>query len=96
MEFHSDKKENYYLEVKVLKDLECKDIEYIVDGKVGFLPISNQGHYAIYLGHFSFCQIEEHKYVEIAIKAWDSKLEAVIQTYKNSLLESVESNALEI
>ncbi|MDE7095673.1 MAG: hypothetical protein K2O23_04210, partial [Anaeroplasmataceae bacterium] len=96
MEFHNDKQGNFYLEVKVLKDLDCIDIKYQVDGKNACFPISNQGAYAIYLGHFSFCKIEELKDVEFVLKAWNPKLEGILQTYKNSLLETIETNVLEI
>ncbi|MDE6242210.1 MAG: hypothetical protein K2M08_07310 [Anaeroplasmataceae bacterium] len=84
------------MEIKVLKDLDCTDIKYHVDGREGVLPISNQGYYAIYLGHFSFCMIEEHKDAEFVLKTCDSKLDKIIRTYKDSLLETVELNVLEI
>lgn len=96
MEFHNDKEGVFYLDVKVLKDLDCMDIKYQIDGRNGYLPISNQGYYAIYLDHFSFCRIEEYKDVEFVLKAWDPKLEGILRTYKSSLLETVETNALEI
>ncbi|MDE7213970.1 MAG: hypothetical protein K2N42_05265, partial [Anaeroplasmataceae bacterium] len=91
-----DKQGNFYLEVKVLKDFDCIDIKYQVDGRNTCFPISNQGAYAIYLGHFSFCRIEEYKDVEFVLRAWNPKLEGILQTYKNSLLESIETNVLEI
>lgn len=96
MEFHNNGEEIFYLEVKVLKDLDCLDIKYQVDGRTGFLPISNQGYYAIYLDHFSFCEIEEHKDVDYNLKNWNSKFERVLRAYKKSLLETIETNALEI
>ena len=96
MEFHNDVQGRFYLEIKVLKDCDCMDIKYQVDERTGVLPISNQGYYAIYLDHFSFCKVEEHEDVEFALKAWNPKLEAIIQTYRNSLLETPEPNALKI
>ncbi|MDE7105706.1 MAG: hypothetical protein K2O22_00905 [Anaeroplasmataceae bacterium] len=90
MEFHNDKQGTFYLEVKVLKDLDCIDIQYQVDGRNGCFPISNKGYYAIYLGHFSFCKIEEYEDAEFNLKSWDPKLEGILRAYKNSLLETVE------
>ena len=96
MIFHNDQQGNFYLEVKVLKTLDCTDIKYQVDERAGVLPISNQGAYAIYLGHFSFCEVEECENATFELKAWNPKLETAIRTYRKSLLETIESNISEI
>ncbi|MDE6408500.1 MAG: hypothetical protein K2K48_07520 [Anaeroplasmataceae bacterium] len=96
MIFHNNQQGSFYLEVKVLKTLDCTDIKYRVDERAGVLPISNQGAYAIYLGHFSFCEVEECENVTFELKAWNPKLETAIRTYRKSLLETIESNVSEI
>ncbi|MCM1130433.1 MAG: hypothetical protein NC310_00880 [Roseburia sp.] len=87
MEFHNPNQGRYLLEIEVVKDLECRDILYELDGKKNWFPISNQGYYAIYLDSFSCCRINESKDFVIQLKPYDVKYEEVILGYKKILLE---------
>lgn len=87
MEFTNQGKQHPYLEIYVKQDVDVQSISFMVDGKTKYLPISNQGYYALDLNDFSFCKVEENPNLEIVLKEWNDSFEKVIHSYKAILVE---------
>ena len=90
MRLTNDKQISYYLNVDVLKDIDVTTFTCEVDGVKKALPISNQGHYALYLGSFKNCIFAESDLYTISLQPEEIRYEEAIKSYSLSLLQTLE------
>lgn len=90
MVLQNEKQISYYLNINVLKDIDVTFFNCEVDGNKKALPISNQGHYALYLGNFKTCRFEESDLYTISLQPWEGRYEEAIKGYSLSLLQTIE------
>ncbi|MDE5715141.1 MAG: hypothetical protein K2I42_03310 [Anaeroplasmataceae bacterium] len=93
MELKSPNQESYYLNIDVLKDIDTAFFTCEVDGVEKSIPISNQGHYALYLGQFKSCKYDESSLYTISLRSLHDKYEKAIKSYSLSLLQTMEEES---
>lgn len=92
MEISNDNRAVYYLSIDVLKDIEVTFFVCEVDGKNRSISISNQGHYALYLGQFKNCKYEESDDYTISLQPYSTFYDEAIESYSLSLLQMIEED----
>ncbi|MDE7263818.1 MAG: hypothetical protein K2N64_04075 [Anaeroplasmataceae bacterium] len=90
MEISNDNQALYYLSIDVLKDIEVTSFICEVDGMKKSISVSNQGHYALYLGQFKVCKYTESDCYTISLQPYISFYDEAIESYSLSLLQTIE------
>ncbi len=88
MEFNNSKQEEYNLFIEVLKDVEVQTLNIRLDGVDQKILISNQGSYAVYLGKFQTCIVEDNEACTFSFQPQNKFYEEIIHSYSHSLLDS--------